>query len=170
MHFFTALITTLLLAGTGTLAIILPDNFTIIEIVPFDPEYLYKEAQGNPNVPLVNASIRCSRDYKVVLEKYEVIGEYWHGVSKKQIKDAAAKGGLMTGWKFESWEKDSCDSGMVGRNSTACPERAAGWRAKVSYRAFGRCRIESNCGNLLIFGGDGVVQQADDSWEAEGST
>ena len=157
MHLLTTLSTTFLLASTSTLALILPENYTIIEVVPIEPEYLYKEAQGNPNVPLVNASIRCSLDYKVVLEKYEVIGEYWHGVSKKQIKDAAAKGGLMTGWKFESWEKDSCDSGMVGRNSTACPERAAGWRAKVSYRAFGRCRIESNCGNLLIFGDDGVV-------------
>jgi len=133
MHLFTALITTLLLAGTGTQAIILPDNFTIIEIVPFDPEYLYKEAQGNPNVPLVNASLRCSRDYKFALEIYEVEGEYWHGVSKKQIKDVAKKGGLMTGWEFESWEENSCDSGMAVTSTSVCPNRPAGWRAKVSY-------------------------------------
>ena len=133
MHFFAALTTSLLLAVTGTLAIILPDNFTIIEIVPFDRENLYKEARGNPNVPLVNASLRCARDYKVVFEKYEITGEYWHGVSERQLKNAAKKGGAMTGWKFESWEKDSCDSGMMAANSTACPERPAGWRAKVSY-------------------------------------
>lgn len=133
MYFFTTLIATLLLAGTGTLAIILPDNFTIIEIVPFDPEYLYDEAKDNPNVPLVNASLRCARDYKVVLERYEVTGEYWHGVSKEQIKDAAKKGGLMTGWKFESWEENSCDSGMAVTSTSVCPERPAGWRAKVSY-------------------------------------
>ncbi|GAB7324208.1 hypothetical protein MBLNU13_g07568t1 [Cladosporium sp. NU13] len=132
MHFLTAPITTLLFTGTGTLAIILPDNFTIIEIVPFDRENLYKEARGNPNVPLINATLRCSRDYKWVYEKYEVTGEYWHGVSEKQLKNAAKKGGLMTGWEFESWEKDSCDSGMMATVSSECPEMPAGWRAKFN--------------------------------------
>lgn len=139
MHFFAALITALLLAGTGTLAIILPDNFTIIEIVPFDRENLYKEAQDNPHVPLVNATLRCGRTYRVVAEKYHLEGEYWPGVSEDELRNAAAKGGLMTSWDFKSWEKDSCDSKASVTNSTVCVEKPAGWNATVSYRLLGSC-------------------------------
>ena len=136
MHFFTALITTLLLAGTGTLALILPDNFTIIEIVPIDSEYLYDEAKDNPHVPLVNATLRCGRQYYIFAEMYTLEGEYWDGVSEKEIKNAAKTGGLMTRWDFESWEKDSCVSGTVQTSHTTCPKRPAGWTAKVSFSFF----------------------------------
>lgn len=133
MHFLTTLITTLLLARTSTLAIILPGNFTIIEVIPIDPEYMYDEAKDNPNVPLVNATLRCGRKYTPIFEDYTLEGEFWTGVSEKQLKNAAKQGGLMTKWKFESWGESECDPDITAENQT-CVHKNPGWRAKV--RAF----------------------------------
>lgn len=130
MHFPTTLITTLLLASTSTLAIKLPGNFTIIEAIPIDPEYMYDEAKDNPYVPLVNATLRCGRKYMLAFEDYTLEGEFWSGVSEKQLKNAAKQGGLMTKWKFESWPESACDPEITAENQT-CAHKNPGWRAKV---------------------------------------
>ena len=135
MHFLAALVTTLLLAGTSTLALKLPDNFTIIEAIPIAPEYLYDEAKGNPNVPLINATLTCGREYIPGVEGYLVEGYGWTGVTEKQIKNAASKGGKMTYWEFTRWEENECDWEiyMATTPKWACPPRPAGWRASVSF-------------------------------------
>jgi len=135
MHFLAALLTTFLLASTNTLALKLPDGYSIIEVIPIDPDDMYKEAKGNPNVPLINATLRCGREYTPVCEGYELEGYGWDGVSEEQLKHAAKQGGLMTFWDFESWEENSCDPREpVPYDLSQCPKRPAGWRAKVSYR------------------------------------
>lgn len=134
MHFLTPLITNLLFASTSTRALKLPEGFSIIEVIPIDPEDMYKEAEGNPHVPLINATLRCGREYTPFCEGYELEGYGWAGVSEKQLKNAAKQGGLMSSWDFESWEENECDSREFVREPSKCPIRPAGWRATVSYR------------------------------------
>lgn len=129
MHLLTTLSTTFLLASTSTLALILPENYTIIEVVPIEPEYLYKEAQGNPHVPLIHATLTCGREYTPLYEIYTLVGAHWDGVSRDQLKWAAKQGGLMTDWDYFEFGENECfwrDGGME------CPIRPAGWEASVS--------------------------------------
>jgi hypothetical protein len=136
MHFLAPILTTFLLASTSTQALKLPEGYSIIEVIPIDPEDMYKEAKGNPHVPLINATIRCGRNYNVFWEGYELEGYGWDGVSEKQLKNAAKQGGKMTFWEFESWEENSCDPREhVPYDLSQCPKRPAGWRAEVSYQS-----------------------------------
>jgi len=142
MHSLTALITTLLLVSTSTLALRLPEGFKIIEAVPFDRAYMYEEAKGNPNVPLILAKMTCERKYNVVFDDYTIVGHHWHGVTQEQLKETAKEGGLMTEWKFESWGEGEgnveCDKKTKLRFAAAnqtCTNKSAGWRAKVSSKA-----------------------------------
>jgi hypothetical protein len=130
MHFLTALLTTLFLASSHTLALILPDNYTIIEIIPIEPKYMYKEAKGNPHVPLINATLRCGREYTPLYEIYTLTGENWDGVTEEQLKNAAKQGGLMTDWYYFSWKEDEC---ILRESLIDCSKRPAGWKASVSF-------------------------------------
>lgn len=132
MHFLTPLLTSLLLTSTSTLALILPGNYTIIEVVPIDPEYLYNEAKDNPNVPLIYATLRCGRKYTPIFEDYTLTGENWDGVSEEQLEHAAKQGGLMTKWDYTAWGESECDPDVKSENGT-CVHKNAGWRAKVSF-------------------------------------
>jgi hypothetical protein len=129
MHFLTTLLTTLLLASSRTLALILPDNYTIIEVIPIDPEYMYKEAKGNPHVPLINATLRCGREYTPLYEIYTLVGAHWDGVSKEQLKWAAKQGGLMTDWDYFEFGENEC---IIRDSVMDCSKRPAGWEASVS--------------------------------------
>ena len=139
MHFLTPLLTTLALASTSTQALKLPEGYSIIEVIPIDPEDMYKEAKGNPHVPLINATIRCGRNYQVLMEVYELEGYGWDGVSEKQLRKAADEGGVMTGWKFKSWGASDCDPDVDAENGT-CVRKEAGWKARVSlFFLFSEC-------------------------------
>lgn len=130
MRFLTTLIATLLLASTSTLALKLPGNYTIIEVIPIEPEYMYNEAKDNPHVPLINATLRCGREFGLVYEIYTLIGYGWDGVTEQQLKHAAKQGGLMTKWYYFSWKKDEC---FVRESEVDCSKKPAGWEASVSF-------------------------------------
>jgi hypothetical protein len=158
MRFLSALITTFLLACTGTLALKLPEGYHVIEVIPIDPEYMYDEAKDNPNVPLINATLSCGRDYAVFFEGYDLEGYGWYGVSKEQIMKAAKAGGLSTGCSYEVWEYHEC----LPDDPSKC-KIIPGWRIYVSVPPnsadiCARLRIEEQAAAdlLMIFGGCAV--------------
>lgn len=129
MHFLTSFTATLLLASSRTLALILPENYTIIEVVPIEPEYMYEEAQGNPHVPLIHATLTCGREYTPFYEIYTLVGAHWDGVSEEQLRWAAKQGGWMTRWHYFSFKENEC---FWRDGEMECPIRPAGWEASVS--------------------------------------
>ena len=135
MRLFAAILSTLLLATTGTLAqggLTLPNGYNFVEIHPVSPENQYHEAKGNPHIPLFNATLGCGKmEVLPMYTVYGLMGFGWDGVTEQMLKQAAKQGGLMKEWKFESWGDKECI--MQPNGTEVCTKTIPGWRATVSF-------------------------------------
>lgn len=117
-----------LLAMTSVLADLpLPDGYWVSKVEPVPKEYQLDIAKENPHVPLLNATIDCSKAHYPFWKEIYILGNHWPGVTEKMVRSIVT--GAVTHWKWTSWERQKCFPYQEGEY---CTEDAPGFRLSVS--------------------------------------
>lgn len=131
MRFFATITACLALAvGSVFARLPLPEGWRITEVFAIGANQL-DDAFGNPNNPLLNATLTCKKKKHPLWWTYHLHGTGWHGVTEKKLKQAAAHGNAcMTKWKFHSYTDTECFTNADG--SKECTDNVPMWNASVS--------------------------------------
>lgn len=109
----------------------LPKGYHIVNVIGLGAD-ASKESLGNPNNPLLNATLDCTKVDHPGWNSYDLWGAEWYGVSEKSLKHAAASGvACMTKWKFDAWNDTRCYTDADGVKD--CMENVPVWHATVSF-------------------------------------
>jgi len=131
MRFFATITACLTLAvGSVFARLPLPEGWRITEVFAIGANQL-DHAFGNPNNPLLNATLTCKKKKHPLWWTYHLHGTGWHGVTEKKLKHAAAHGNAcMTKWKIHAYTDTECFTNADG--SKECTDNVPMWNASVS--------------------------------------
>lgn len=97
-----AILFTLLLAAASTFASLpLPDGYRVTKVIPVPKEYQLDQVKGNPNVPLMNASIERGKMHMPFWVHIYIRGTNWPGLEEKTVRDLS-RHAVVDKWKFET--------------------------------------------------------------------
>jgi hypothetical protein len=132
MRFLATITSYLVLAISSTFARLpLPKGYHIVNVIGLGAD-ASKESQGNPNIPLLNATLSCTKVDWPLWKSYDLWGTEWYGVREKSLKHAAANSmTCMTKWKFDASNDTRCYTDADGVKD--CMENGPMWHATVSF-------------------------------------
>jgi hypothetical protein len=134
MRFFATLFSLMAFVVTCSLAFDLkiPEGYWITEIHPISKEHQGQSSEDNPNVPLLNATMDCWKQYASLWYGYELNGFGWEGYGEKKIKATANQGpARMSKWRYWHWEKQLCGT-HLNNLTDYCVNVGPAWKATVS--------------------------------------
>ena len=131
MNFFAIVFFYLALVVSNTFARLpLPEGYYITKIFPVTNQM--KDAEGNLENPLLNATLTCYKSSGALWKNYDLWGTGWNGVSEESLKHAAASANAcMTKWKIDFWNGTECFTNADG--SSDCTDNVPMWHASVGF-------------------------------------